>query len=107
MFKVVCHNIQLSYWEYCHFSDANVPDTPVLKEAKEDPLIQFLQGRGFSKQAWVCTDCPEDTYVQGNSYVGLVAHLKSAKHHEAVETYAKDAEEEEAETEAVAAEATA
>jgi hypothetical protein len=32
------------------FKDGDlVPDAPVLKEAKDDPLIQFLQGKGFSR----------------------------------------------------------
>jgi hypothetical protein len=61
-----------------------VRNTPVLKEAKDDPLIQFLQGKGFSRQAWVCTGCPGDEYVQGNSYIGLAMHLASNKHKKSV-----------------------
>lgn len=61
-------------------SKNKLPATPLIQKAKEDLNIQFLQGKGFSRQAWVCVGCPGEKYVQGDSYHGLGLHLESAKH---------------------------
>lgn len=72
-----------------------VPDTPILKVIKEDPYIQFLTGPGFARQAWACSGCfgKNNTYIQGNNYIGCGQHV-SGKEHKGIIAQAEAAEAE-------------
>jgi aconitase A len=56
-----------------------------LKAVKRDPAIDFLNGPGFSREAWACTACigKGDQKVQGNSSLGLIKHVATDWHKEA------------------------
>jgi hypothetical protein len=68
---------------------ADVPESDPLKVVREDPPMEFVEGKGLSKEAWRCNICSnkEGGHVFGLSFTEAIAHVGSQKHIKQGETF--------------------
>jgi hypothetical protein len=61
---------------------AIVPESAALKVVLEDPLMEFVETKGLSKEAWRCSACLNKKGIPlfGLSYTGAITHAKSSEH---------------------------
>lgn len=61
---------------------AAAPESAALKVVVDDPLMEFVEAKGLSKEAWRCNAClnKKGSPLFGLSFTGAIKHASSSEH---------------------------